>query len=242
MDRVDLIQEIFSLTDFQNYLEIGCQKGKSFLPIKAKNKTAVDPVFNISILRKLKWLVKWPANFNARYFEEESDIFFNKRKDYLETLKTLDVVLVDGLHNFRGSLHDVLHTLDYLHPEGIIIMHDCFPPHPAAAIPADVFPTKEQQRQIEGWTGEWCGDVWKTIVYLQKKYPELLETGVINTDYGLGYVKFKKDLLERTFEVDEALFNEINQLAYEDMMENPQKIINLKPKSYCKEILQSYMK
>lgn len=242
MNRVDLIQNIFSSTDFQNYLEIGCQKGKSFLPIKAKNKIAVDPIFKISILRKLKWLIKWPANLRARYFEEESNTFFDKRKEYLKTLKTLDVVLIDGLHNFRGSLNDVLHSLHYLHPKGIIIMHDCFPPHPAAAIPADVFPTKEQQQQIEGWTGEWCGDVWKTIVYIQKKHSDLLETGVIDTDYGLGYIKFKRHLTERIFEIDEALFREINSLNYEVMITNPQEIINLKPSSYCEKLLQTFLK
>ena len=240
MNRIDLIQHIFSITNFQNYLEIGCRKGKSFLPIRAQNKTAVDPVFKISLLRRLKWLLKWPANFKARYFEEESDIFFDKQKDYLEKLKTLDVVLIDGLHNFRGSLHDVLHSLDYLNPKGIIIMHDCYPPHDAAAIPADIFPTKEQQEQIEGWTGEWCGDVWKTIVYLQKKYPDLLESGVINTDYGLGYVMFRKTPIERKFSVDEKLFAEINLLTYKDMMKNPEKIINLKPSSHCENILATY--
>lgn len=240
MDRVDLIQEIFKTTNFQNYLEIGCQGGKSFLPIKAQKKTAVDPVFKIPVGRRVKWLLKWPANFKARFFEEESDTFFEKRKPYLNELKTLDVVLVDGLHNFRGSLHDVLHSLEYLNQDGIIIMHDCFPPHAAAAIPADVFPSKEQQQQIEGWTGEWCGDVWKSIVYLQKKYPDLLDSGVINTDYGLGYVRFKRDIQERKFSVDEELYKSIDQLTYEDMVKDPKKFINLRPESHCEKILQSY--
>lgn len=240
MDRIELIQKIFRKTSFENYLEIGCQTGKSFLPIRAKNKTAVDPVFKIPIGRRFKWLIKWPANFKARYFTLESDAFFATQKSYLEELGQLDVVLVDGLHNFRGALNDVLHSLVYLNIDGIIIMHDCYPPHEAASIYADIFPTEEQQQQAKGWTGEWCGDVWKSITYLLEKYPDLLEVGVIDTDYGLGYVRFKMNPKSREFEIDEDLFAKVNQLTYKDMKADPKNIINLQPVSYCNNILGLY--
>ncbi|EOZ96938.1 hypothetical protein A33Q_1856 [Indibacter alkaliphilus LW1] len=240
MDRIELIQNIFQKTDFENYLEIGCRKGKSFLPIRAKNKVAVDPVFKIAISRRLKWLMKWPANFQADYFQLESDVFFETQKDYLQNLGPLDVVLIDGLHNFRASLHDVLHSLTYLNDEGLIILHDCYPPHEAAAVYADVFPTEEQQQQLKGWTGEWCGDVWKTISYLMGKYPDLLDVGVINTDYGLGYVRFKTTPLSRKFEVDEDLFVKVDQLTYKELKSDPEKIINLEPASFSDTVLSWY--
>lgn len=240
MDRVELTQNIFHKTDFENYLEIGCQKGKSFLPIRAKNKIAVDPVFKIAIGRRLKWLFKWPANFKADYFRLESDVFFETQQDYLQNLDQLDVVLVDGLHNFRASLNDVLNTLVYLNIDGIIILHDCYPPHEAASVFADVFPTEEQQGELEGWTGEWCGDVWKTIAYLLEKYPDLLDVGVINTDYGLGYVRFKAEPDSRKFEVDEDLFERVDKLSYQEMMSEPEGIINLQPASYSETILSLY--
>ena len=240
MDRIELIQKIFRKTDFENYLEIGCQTGKSFLPIRAKNKIAVDPVFKIPIGRKFKWLFKWPANFKARYFTLESDTFFATQKGYLEQVGKLDLVLVDGLHNFRGALHDVLNSLVYLNKDGIIIMHDCFPPHEAASIYADIFPSEEQQRQAKGWTGEWCGDVWKSITYLLEKYPDHLDVGVIDTDYGLGYVRFKTVPDSRKFDVDEKLFDKINQLTYQEMKSDPKNIINLQPASYCDAILSKY--
>lgn len=240
MDRIELIQKIFQKTEFENYLEIGCQTGKSFLPIRAKNKTAVDPVFKIPLGRRFKWLFKWPANSKARYFTLESDVFFDSQKAYLQNLEQLDVVLVDGLHNFRGALHDVLHSLLYLSNDGIIILHDCYPPHEAASIYADIFPTEEQQQQAKGWTGEWCGDVWKSMAYLLEKYPNLLDVGVIDTDYGLGYVRFKTAPTSREFSVDEELFDKINQLSYSDMKSDPKKIINLQPASYCETILSLY--
>ena len=47
MNRIELIQEVFKNTNFENYLEIGCHKGLSFLPVKAKYKFGVDPSFKI---------------------------------------------------------------------------------------------------------------------------------------------------------------------------------------------------
>ncbi|MCL6261442.1 class I SAM-dependent methyltransferase [Aquiflexum sp. TKW24L] len=237
MDRIQIIQEIFSKTGFTNYLEIGCQTGKSFLPIRAKNKTAVDPVFKIPIGRKLKNLIKWPSNKHNRYFTEESDAFFANHKDYLKQLGHLDVVLVDGLHNFRTSLNDVLNSLEYLNPKGLILMHDCYPPNAAAAFPAEFFPTDEEIKNLKGWTGEWCGDVWKSVAYLIQKYPDLLETGVINTDYGLGFVMPKSGFKERNFKIDEKLFAEIDKLTYEDMMKNPKETINLKEVGYAGKMI-----
>lgn len=237
MDRIQLIQEIFNKTDFTNYLEIGCQTGKSFLPIRAKNKTAVDPVFKIPIGRRLKWLVKWPSNRKNRYFEEESDNFFAKRKEYLHQLGHLDLVLVDGLHNFRTSLNDVLNSLNYLSPKGLILMHDCYPPSAAAAYPSEYFPAEEEVKNIEGWDGDWCGDVWKSVAYLIRKYPDTLEVGVINSDFGLGFLMPKSGIKELDIGIDEILFAEIDKLTYEDMMNDPKRTINLKEEGHAEMII-----
>lgn len=236
MNRISLIQEIFQNTDFENYLEIGCQTGKSFLPIKAKNKIAVDPEFKISLKNKIKWLIKEPRNFNNKFFEEESDTFFHKRKEFLKELGQLDVVLVDGLHTFRASLNDVLNSLKYLNTRGIIIMHDCLPPFKAAALP--YYPSLEESKGIEGWTGQWTGDVWKTIVYLRRKFKEQLDTCVINMDFGLGIIRLKSKISKSTLVIDEEIFSEINKLTYEDLMENTKALLNLKDPEYSVKIVK----
>lgn len=237
MDRIKLIQEIFQRTNFQNYLEIGCQSGVSFLPIKAKYKTAVDPIFRISNKKKLKWLIKEPKNYYNKYFEEESDVFFSKRNAYFEKVGQFDVVLVDGLHIFRASLNDVLNSLKYLNNNGIIIMHDCYPPHKAAALPTRIFLSEAEQKEVEGWTSEWCGDVWKTIVYLRKKLHELLNVYVINTDYGLGIVRPKRKIDEKQLTIDEKLFSEIDRLTYEELLQNAKSMLNLKESEYTMTII-----
>lgn len=237
MNRIRLINEIFQKTNFQNYLEIGSQTGSSFLPIKAKYKTAIDPFFKISIKRKVKWLIKEPKNFNNKYFEEKSDDFFLKRKTYLEKIGQLDVVLVDGLHNFQASLNDVLNSLKYLNNNGIIIIHDCYPPHKAAALPTKNFPNAEEQKEVEGWNGEWCGDVWKTIVYLGKNLYEILDVCVVNTDYGLGIIRPKSKIDEKDLVINEKLFFEIDKLTYKELMQDTESMLNLKNSEYTRTII-----
>ena len=152
MNRLKLIQEIFQKTSFKNYLEIGCYKGKTFFPVKASNKIAVDPFFHILFLKEaIKWIIKEPINLKNKYFKEESEFFFLKRKRYLMKIEKLDVVFVDGLHTFKDSLKDVLNSLVYLNNKGVIIMHDCFPPNKAAALATKNFPTLQEREGIEGW-------------------------------------------------------------------------------------------
>ena len=235
MNRIELIQAIFQKTELEYYLEIGCRKGRSFLPIVAKHKMVVDPAFAIPFYRKWKWGIKVPENANNQYFEETSDDFFAKRKDLI---KQLDVVLVDGLHTYRASLLDALNSLKYLNKDGIIIFHDCLPPNRAAAMPTELFPTKKEKRSIPGWTNEWCGDVYKTIIYLRKAFPEVLDALVVDTDYGLGILRPKVKLNPADLKIDEALFEEINKIDYDQLMADTKNLINLKDANYTEVIIK----
>lgn len=237
MNRINLIREIFKKTDFQNYLEIGCSTGGSFLPVNAKYKTAVDPFFNVPLRRKVKWLLKEPGNFNNRYFEEESDIFFLNRKTYLEKTGQFDVVLVDGLHTFQASLNDVMNSLRYLNNCGIIIMHDCYPPHRAAALPTKNYPDHREQEGVEGWNKEWCGDVWKTIVYLRRYHQEILDICVIDTDYGLGIIRPVANSDIKHLYIDEKAYAGIDTLTYDDLIRDTGSMLNLKDSGYALTVI-----
>lgn len=226
MDRIELIQYLIHKYEYKKFLEIGTQKGKSFFPIKCRKKIAVDPNFQISFKFKIKWYFKNIYNWNNSFYKMTSNDFFNipsiKKK-----LNKLNIVLIDGLHTYDATLNDTLNTLKYLTEDGIIILHDCFPPHAASSIPAknDV-DAVEKGKNLKGWTGEWCGDSWKAIVYLRKKYSKSLDTMVLDTDYGLGVVKIKTNDLG-DFEVDQELFDDINKLSYTDLITDPNKLIGL---------------
>jgi len=240
MNRIELIQKIIARANFNTYLEIGCQTGFSFLPVKAKRKMAVDPNFLIPRNEKLKWILKQPSNLKNKYFEETSDDFFSNQKGYLRKLNGLDVVLVDGMHTFINSLKDVLNSLKYLNDNGIIVMHDCYPPHEAAALPTESFPTQEEQNAAEGWTGEWCGDVWKTIVYLKENYGDKLDLHVLNTDFGIGIVRPKVKTSDLDLSLNEDLFRKVDGLTYYAMMQDASSVINLKDESYANEVISKF--
>lgn len=238
MNRITLIQRIIQEASFNTYLEIGTQSGKSLLPLNCKYKIAVDPDFRIPFEKKLKWLFKNPSNFRNKYYEETSDDFFSKRKSVLKKKSGIDVVLIDGLHLFEASLKDVLNAIEYLNNEGIIIMHDCYPPTIAAATPAY---SKEDALKMEmpGWTGEWCGDVWKTIIYLRRKYVDLLDVYIIDTDYGLGIIRIKNDI-PGTLNIDKELFDEINKMQFEEIMQDFKALTDLKDKSFTKSLISEF--
>ncbi len=225
MNRITLIQNYIDKYNYTNYLEIGVHKGLSFLSINCRNKRAVDPFFQIDFWTKAKWYFKLPSNWRNKYFEITSDDFFEKQVKNLKKDSKLDIVFIDGLHTFKGSLNDVLNSLQYLNNDGVIILHDCFPPNKAAATPANSYKEVEQLN-IEGWNGLWCGDVWKTIKYLKMQYPESLDVFVLNADFGLGNVKVKtQEKLDLNINIE--LFKEINKLDYDYLVSSPDIIIGL---------------
>ena len=67
-------------------------------------------------------------------------------------------------------------------------MHDCCPTTPSMAFPAKSFAEAEAQNMnLPGWTSDWCGDVWKTIVHLRSSRNDLA-VAVLDCDL----VEFKR--------------------------------------------------
>ena len=100
--RWDLIQYIINKYDFENYLEIGCDKDQSFSKIKIKNKVGVDPVSGGTI-------------------RSTSDEFFLNNKN------KFDIIFIDGLHHYKQVLMDIKKSIKILNNGGFILVHDCLP-------------------------------------------------------------------------------------------------------------------
>lgn len=192
MTRITLINSLLDFMQGESYLEIGVRDGKTIAEIKAKHKVGVDPAYNL----KRDLAFKEVFGFNDfKLFKQTSDDFFkiNAKKVFP---KGIDLVFIDGLHNYEQSLRDVINCLEFLNPKGFLVLHDC---NPIGA--AQAFPIKNSYNEvietlkyggIEGWTGEWNGDVWKTIVHLRAFHPEL-NVRTIDADQGLGIVWFGKN-------------------------------------------------
>lgn len=220
MNRIEVIQKIIYTIKAKIYYEIGIYKGDCFLKIKAREKIGIDPSHEVE--NHLKWNIylKNFSNIHNKFFFKESNNFFIQDVDFIVNNKP-DVIFIDGLHNYKQTYSDIINSLSLLSKNGIIIVHDCFPPTEAAATPAN---THEEAiaKKVPGWTGEWCGDVWKAIVMLKSNNTDVLSF-VLNCDYGLGIIR-----KGNSFHNPNLSEIEIEQLTYKDLLINKTRFLDLK--------------
>ncbi len=224
MDRLELIQTLIDNRRFRSYLEIGVLGGSVFFNVRCARKAAVDPAFKFNWKGRLGESLKHWDNLTAGYFEVTSDEFFEKHATRVFRDQRLDVVLVDGMHEFEFALRDVLHSLDHLSDDGVIIMHDCNPL------------SKEAEASFEEWqkrnySGFWNGDVWKVIAYLLQARPDL-DVFVADCDHGLGVITRNGKPHVET-KADKSTFA---KMTYEDLASRRTELLNLKPVDYLREM------
>ncbi len=228
MLRTDVIQTLLNKKRKPSYLEIGVRTGHNFFPIKAHKKTAVDPQFIFSREERFRWIYKNSSNLTARYYEITSDRYFES----VGASKKMDLVFIDGLHTYNQSLRDVLNSLTILNENGVIVMHDCNPPHKAAAYPAQTLKEAAMANPSD-WTNEWCGDVWKTICFLRGTRRDL-RVFVLDTDYGLGIITMgnAEEYLDLSVE-------QVDAMTYDDLERDREILLGLKNKDYFFEFLKT---
>ena len=146
--RFEIIQKIIEKRKYENYLEIGCYKDANFSKIKIKNKIGVDPVSGGNI-------------------KMTSDEFFKINN------KKFDCIFIDGLHIYEQAREDILNSIKFLSPNGIIIIHDCLP-------------LKIWNQIVPKIYGHWNGDVWKAIV--ESRTMKNIDTYTCKADHGLGII------------------------------------------------------
>ena len=100
--RIEIIQNIINKQNYQNYLEIGCDKNENFSKIKIKNKIGVDPLRGGTI-------------------RKTSDEFFNSNTE------KFDIIFLDGLHTYEQTIKDIDNSLKFIKSSGVIVIHDCLP-------------------------------------------------------------------------------------------------------------------
>ncbi|RRB04515.1 class I SAM-dependent methyltransferase [Larkinella rosea] len=215
LNRLDVIESLMRQKKLKNYLEIGVANGHIFFRVKSPFKLAVDPAFSFDRLRRIGKALINPANLANQYFEKTSDAFFAEDADRVIGKKPLQLALIDGMHEYQFALRDVENTLRYLSDDGVIILHDCNPLTPGAAVPYD-----------EWVEGQWNGDVWKTILHLRSQRPDL-NVFVLDTDQGLGIVTRRKP--ETVLNFTPA---QIDALSYDDLAKNRAHWLNLKSPEY----------
>lgn len=171
LNHIHIINHLIKKYGYQTYLEIGVHtKTLCFDHIECEHKTGIDPGYE---------------NPNERYdYHMESDDFFHALRSGLtefETNHKWDIIFIDGLHLAEQVERDIVNSLNHLHPNGTIVLHDCNPPHELVA--------REKYHTDYVSPGIWCGTVWKAFYKFRS-----LVTGIsmwcVEDDLGVGIVQF----------------------------------------------------
>jgi len=229
MERTDVVQAFIEGRGLETYLEIGISSGHTFLRIRAGRKIGVDPEPRIGSLKRLRWWLRNRSNRDSRIYHLTSDEFFARHGD-LFAEDGLGVAFVDGLHTYEQSLRDVENCLARLDPDGAVLLHDCSPPTAAAAIPARS-PEEARRTAGAGWGGMWCGDVYKTILHLRSRRPDL-RVCVLDCDRGIGVVQPGGTGRALTLGA-----GEIDELGYADLAAHREEWLDLRPPEALDELV-----
>lgn len=145
-DHIKIIKEIAiglqKAGQLNRYLEIGIKKGNCFNQIAPLCKEA----YAVDILNCEK-LIK--QNKNLKWFNGKSQDFLNKH----DPNKKFDLVFIDGAHNHEDSLKDFQLVFELMNDNGLILLHDTYPPN-------------------ETFIGKsFCFDTYKTAEVIRKNHP-----------------------------------------------------------------------
>lgn len=217
MHRAEVINRFLDVLDAGTYLEIGVAWGESFHAVRARLKLAVDPRFRFRIPLRARAVRIAGLGRGEHYFRMESDAFFVRHGEWLRA-HPIDVALVDGLHESDQAMRDIENCLRFLSPTGVVLVHDCNPQTASAAAP-----TLGEASRTEGWNGEWNGDVYRAIVCLRLKHPDV-GVCVLDMDQGLGIVApwLEPEPLAR-------IDDEVGSLDFESFSERREELLNLRP-------------
>lgn len=151
----------------RTYLEIGVNKGSSMtLSLPGTRNIGIDPEPRIEM----------PISDTTTIFRETSDSFF-AHHDVGQLLGgvPLDLAFIDGMHHFEFALRDFINIEQRAAPGTTVLVHDCYP-------------IDEVTAARERTTGKWSGDVWKMIMCLKERRPDLSISVVDIGPTGLGVI------------------------------------------------------
>ncbi|HMH14579.1 MAG TPA: class I SAM-dependent methyltransferase [Edaphobacter sp.] len=139
------------------YVEIGVSRGDSLKLVPSTAKAiGIDPA------------PRCKSRSNARIFEMTSDDFFAQADaGAIPGVENISLSFIDGLHTYDQALRDFVNLEKLSAPGSAIMFHDCIPLDEATAA---------NPREAQFYTG----DVWKTMLILVRKRPDL-KIGIVPT-------------------------------------------------------------
>lgn len=153
------INRLAAVGNAKSYLEIGVQRGATFLDVRIPRKVGVDPVFAFPTAAHAKPGVEFHAMTSDAYFS------------HLPVKERFDLMFIDGLHTFEQTFRDFCNSLVHGHARTIWIIDDTVPIdiYSAQKIQAEALALRKQERRAESFA--WHGDVYKVIFALHDFFP-----------------------------------------------------------------------
>jgi len=110
------------------------------------------------------------------------------------------------------------------------VIDDCNPTSATIGYPA-LSEDEAAQLNLPGWTGAWCGDVWKVIVHLRSLRKDVCAS-VLDCEFGIGLVKKRVPKNKLAYSKLDII-----QMDYEDFERNRQELLDLKNVTYLETFL-----
>lgn len=151
----------------RTYLEIGVSRGESLACVQPATLTlGIDPAPKLP----------GPPPANVRIYRETSDDFFARYSPRAELGgSAVELAFIDGMHHFEYALRDFINVERACARSSVILMHDCYP-------------LDERTAQREQVTGFWSGDIWRLMLLLRERRPDLTVRTIATPPTGLGIV------------------------------------------------------
>lgn len=181
--------------NYKTYLEIGLDEPQStFVDIMVADKESCDPYIGREITPIISKYLTYHMTSDEMFIQMSSD-------------KKYDLIFVDGLHDGRQVVKDVINSLKHLNKNGLIVVHDCLPQFDYWAEPE--FNKDNPKRYLENgvFDGTWNGTTWQALPILKNIG---VEFKVVDIEYGLGVIRYQ----DKNFEYNDNMFVESK---YEDV-------------------------
>lgn len=166
-DYFEVLGRIHRYLQPHSYLEIGVSQGKSLARVLPQTQVlGIDPEPQLAN----------PPGPNQRIFRETSDQFFAAHDVRVELGgRPVDMAFIDGMHRFEFALRDFINVERVSARGSVILLHDCYPLDARTA-------------QREQTTRFWSGDIWRLLLLLRARRPDLLVHTIATPPTGLGIV------------------------------------------------------
>jgi hypothetical protein len=185
--RTHILNWIAEERSLNRYLEIGVRNpNDNFNAIRCKDKTSVDPG------------VEYEAN--PVDYQMTSDEFYDFWRSNSSNLNKFELVFIDGLHRADQVYRDITHAIAMTEDYGVIVLHDCNPPHQSTA---------REDFTRSGVAGPiWNGTTWKAMC--RYFYEGEFGSTIVDSDWGAGIIDKSKTHTPRPnpnpfYEFDEHL-------------------------------------